>query len=323
MHDIALSFRVGISTAREAVQETCVPLWSRLKPMYMPKPKTETWLHIAEGFRRTWQFPNYIRAVDGKHIQIKCPPNSGTMYFNYKGTYSIVLLAVVDSDYKFVIVDVGAYGKQSDGGVLEQSKFGRRLEDGKLHLPRDLDLPNTSHSAPCVFVGDEAFQLRTDFLRPYPGRGLEGEKRIFNYRLSRARRCAENAFGILVTRWRILARTMGEEPKQAEKMVKALCALHNFLMHRGTADEDAYCGPGFADSVDGFGQQRSGHWCDLLAQPPMQVARTQARHFAQAARQVRGLYARYFYSAVGKVPWQDKIWCPVNTGPDAALPAAQ
>ncbi|KAL1475425.1 hypothetical protein MTO96_037294 [Rhipicephalus appendiculatus] len=92
-----------------------------------------------------------------------------------------------DSDYKFVIVDVGAYGKQRDGGVLEQSKFGRRLEEGKLHLPRDLALPNTSHSAPCVFVGDEAFQLRTDFLRPYPGRGLEGAERIFNYRLRRAR----------------------------------------------------------------------------------------------------------------------------------------
>ncbi|KAH6928054.1 hypothetical protein HPB50_011007 [Hyalomma asiaticum] len=307
MQDIALSFRVGISTAREAVQETCVALWSRLKPMYMPKPKTETWLHIAEGFSRTWQFPNCIGAVDGKHIQIKCPPNSGSMYFNYKGTYSIVLLAVVDSDYKFVIVDVGAYGKQSDGGVLEQSKFGRRLEDGKLYLPRDLDLPNT--------------QTVVDPFKMYKQRGKFWWMSFCMW--SCKWRCAENAFGILVTRWRILARTMGEEPKQAEKMVKALCALHNFLMHRGTANEDAYCGPGFADSVDGFGQQRSGHWRDLLAQPPMQVARTQARHFAQAARQVRGLYAHYFYSAVGKVPWQDKIWCPVNTGPNAALPAAQ
>ncbi|XP_049275247.1 uncharacterized protein LOC119405786 [Rhipicephalus sanguineus] len=245
------------------------------------------------------------------------------MYFHYKGTYSIVLLAVVDSDYKFVVVDVGAYGKQSDGGVLEQSKFGRRLEEGKLHLPRDLALPNTSHSAPCVFVGDEAFQLRTDFLRPYPGRGLEGEERIFNYRLSRARRCAENAFGILAARWRILARTMGEKPEHAEVLVKALCALHNFLMHRCTEDDDAYCGPGFADSVDRFGQRRSGQWRNLLAQPPMPVAHTQACHFAQAAWQVRDLYARYFSSAVGKVPWQDKIWCPVNPGPDAALPAAQ
>ncbi|KAL1471653.1 hypothetical protein MTO96_039812 [Rhipicephalus appendiculatus] len=220
------------------------------------------------------------------------------------------ILHYVDSDYKFVIVDVGAYGKQSDGGVLEQSKFGRRLEEGKLHLPRDLALPNTSHSAPCVFVGDEAFQLRTDFLRPYPGRGLEGTERIFNYRLSRAR-------------WRILLRTMGEEPKQAEVVVKALCVLHNFLMPRRTGDEDSYCGPGFADSVDGFGQRQSGQWRENLVQPPMPVARTQARYFARAARRVRDLYAHYFSSAVGEVPWQDKIWCPVNTGPNAAQTAAQ
>lgn len=123
IQDIALAFRVGISTARMALKVTCHALWIRLQPLYMP------------------------------------------------GTYSIVLLAVVDCNYKFVMVDVGAYGKQSDGGVLEQSKFGKRLQQGKLQLPKDLHLPNTRLPAPCVFVGDEAFQLRTDFLKPYPGRG--------------------------------------------------------------------------------------------------------------------------------------------------------
>ncbi|KAH7973642.1 hypothetical protein HPB49_003502 [Dermacentor silvarum] len=82
------------------------------------------------------------------------------------GTYSIVLLTIVDSDYKFVVVDIGAYGKQSDGGILQQSQL------------QDL----------CVFVGNEAFQLRPDFLRPCPRRELEDKKRIFNYRLSRTRR---------------------------------------------------------------------------------------------------------------------------------------
>ncbi|KAL3226063.1 hypothetical protein MRX96_004507 [Rhipicephalus microplus] len=162
-----------------AVKVTCHALWMRLQLLYMPIPTSETWLHVAQGFGHTWQFLNCIGAVDGKHVQLKCPKNSGSMFFNYKGTYSIALLAVVDCNYKFVMVDVEAYGKQSDGGVLEQSK-----------LP-----------APCVFVGDEAFQLRTDFLRPYPGRGLNPSERVFNYRLSRARRFADNAFGILVTRY--------------------------------------------------------------------------------------------------------------------------
>ncbi|KAL1426724.1 hypothetical protein MTO96_018039 [Rhipicephalus appendiculatus] len=139
VQDIALAFRVGISTARMAVKVTCRALWKRLQPLYMA------------------------------------------------GTFSIVLLAVVDCNYKFVMVDVGAYGKESDGGVREQSKFRKRLEQGKLHLPKDLQLPNTTLPTPCVFVGDEAFHLRTDFLRPYPGRGLDPSQRVFNYRLNRAR----------------------------------------------------------------------------------------------------------------------------------------
>ncbi|KAL3246906.1 hypothetical protein MRX96_057350 [Rhipicephalus microplus] len=150
----------------------------------------------------------------------------------------------------------GAYGKQSDGGVLEQSKFGKLLQQGKLQLPKDLHFPNTRLPAPCVFVGDEAFQLRTDVLRPYPGRGLNPSESVFNYHFSRAR-CAENAFGILVTRWRILERTMGESPENAEWNLKAMCVVHNFLMDAYTASEDSYCGPGYADSVSPL-----GHVCD-------------------------------------------------------------
>ncbi|CAN8028500.1 unnamed protein product, partial [Ixodes persulcatus] len=126
-------------------------------------PDTAVWLRVADGFSRSWQFPNCLVAVDGKHILIQAPAKSGSMFFNYKGTYSIVLLAVVDSDYKFVVVDVGASGKQSDGGVLQQSAFGQILEQGRLELPKDLPLPSTRIPAPCVFVEDEAFQLRPDF----------------------------------------------------------------------------------------------------------------------------------------------------------------
>ncbi|KAH9360658.1 hypothetical protein HPB48_004790 [Haemaphysalis longicornis] len=217
----------------------------------------------------------------------------------YVGTYSIVLLAVVDSDYKFVVVDVGAYGKQSDGGVLQNSRFGKRLDEGRLQLPRDLPLPGTVSRPHACSVGDEAFQLRTDFLRPYPGRLLDDCKRIFNYRLSRARRCAENASGILVTRWRILERKIGERPENAEVMVKALCVLHNFLMMRQHADD--------ADSVSGIGERRSGLWRQNLVQPPLQLARTQARNFAQMARYVRDLFTQYFWSAAGSVAWQRSV----------------
>ncbi|CAN7989763.1 unnamed protein product, partial [Ixodes pacificus] len=71
------------------------------------------------------------------------------------------------------------------GGVLQQSACGQLLEQGRLELPNDLPLPSTKLPAPSVFVEDEAFQLRPDFSRPYPGHGLDGDKRIVNYCLRR------------------------------------------------------------------------------------------------------------------------------------------
>lgn len=98
-------------------------------------------------------------------------------------------MAVVDSGYRFVLIDVGAEGRQSDGGVFKASDFGQALENGTLNLPDLGKLPRCQDPrlAPHVFVGDEAFQLRPDFLRPYPAKDLTGEKRVFNYRLSRGR----------------------------------------------------------------------------------------------------------------------------------------
>ncbi|KAH8035754.1 hypothetical protein HPB51_008121 [Rhipicephalus microplus] len=146
-----------------------------------------------------------------------------------KGTFSIVLMAVVDSDCKYVLVHVGAEGRQSDGGIFKESSFGRDLSKGCLDIPAVGSLPGTSTSVPYAFVRDEAFQLRKDFMRPYPAKRLNDTKRIFNYRLSQARRCAENAFGITAARWRILLRTMNLHPSHVDFVVKATCVLHNFL----------------------------------------------------------------------------------------------
>lgn len=96
-------------------------------------------------------------------------------------------MAISDATYKFVAASIGDYGSHSDGGVFKNSPIGQALEDGELDLPSPTNIPGSDVSLPFVFVGDEAFQLRPDFMRPYPGGSLDGCRRIFNYRLSRAR----------------------------------------------------------------------------------------------------------------------------------------
>ncbi len=103
------------------------------------------------------------------NVVIRAPVNSGSLFFNYKGTHSVVLLAVVDAQYCFRVVDVGSYGRTSDGGALANSTFGQALRDGTLGLPQDALLPGAEHlrPQPHVFVADEAFPLRRDLMRPF------------------------------------------------------------------------------------------------------------------------------------------------------------
>lgn len=132
--------------------------------------------------------------MDGKHIAIVPPSDSGSFYYNYKGFNSVVLLAIANANYEFVMCDVGTNGRISDGGVLDNTRFGELLIEEKLNLPSPKRPDNSSKTLPYVFVGDEAFALRKDFLKPFSSRELTEERRVLNYRLSRARRVIEKCF---------------------------------------------------------------------------------------------------------------------------------
>jgi hypothetical protein len=83
---------------------------------------------------------------------IQAPGHSGSLYFNYKKYFSIVLLALIDANYKFIAVDVGAYASCSDGGVSANSSLGTVLREGSLKLPPDKPMPH-------VNIGNEVFPL--------------------------------------------------------------------------------------------------------------------------------------------------------------------
>jgi hypothetical protein len=172
----------------------------------------------------------------------------------------VVLLAVCDAHYRFTLVDIGDNGRHSDGGVLTNSEFGQALENGTLSIPSDCPLPCKAQpniNLPYVIVGDEAFPLKLNMLRPYPGKNLSEPEAIFNYRLSRARRIIENSFGILAARWRLFRRPIIANPDAVVTYTKATIALHNYLR---TTESSVYCPPGFVDGEDGAGNTIDGGW---------------------------------------------------------------
>ena len=162
--------------------------------------------------------------MDGKHVQLKCPFNSGSYYFNYKSSFSIVLLALVDADYEFLYVDVGCNGRISDGGVFRNSSLTNVLSLNTLNIPL-----SDSENLPHVVVADDTFPLKTYMMKPYAFKNLCTEKRAFNYHLSRTHRVVENAFGILANRFQIFLTPIAVVPETAVKIVLASCVLHNFL----------------------------------------------------------------------------------------------
>ena len=104
---LAFSFRIGRQTVSRIVAETCEAIYMSLKDRYLSAPKSpEDWKKISDQFQDIWNFPHVIGAIDGKHIRIECPKKTGSLYHNYKGFFSLVLLAICDANYCFTMFDV-------------------------------------------------------------------------------------------------------------------------------------------------------------------------------------------------------------------------
>ena len=299
---IGFLFKVGRSTVNEIVDEVCEVLWEKLS-CYVPSPKTEgDWKEIAKDFEEMWDMPHCVGALDGKHIRIKKPPKSGALWHNYKGFFSMVLLAICDSNYCFSFVDVGEYGSNNDSGVLKNSKMGRMFARNEMNLPKAEKIDGETWNTPYFLVGDEIFPLTTWLMRPFAGSSLINEKRkVFNYRLSRARRVIENAFGILAARWRIFQKPIDARPDKVEKIIFACIALHNYLK---LTDSAHYTPKGFVDSESNYGEIVLGQWRNSCQSKAFEdVKRKRNVKYKRSAVEIREKLSDYLVAG-GSVPWQ-------------------
>jgi hypothetical protein len=138
--------------------------------MSLQVPSTEAeWQRVADEFEQKWNFSNCIGALDGKRINLQAPINSGSFYYDYKQNFSVILMALVDANYNFLYVDVGANGRQSDGAVFANCSLSTALENNCLNVPPPKVLTGSSIELPFVVVADDAFPMKSYLMKPYPG----------------------------------------------------------------------------------------------------------------------------------------------------------
>ncbi|XP_014281041.1 putative nuclease HARBI1 isoform X2 [Halyomorpha halys] len=251
---------------------------------YIRVPETVSeWNDIQKGFNDLWNFPHCVGCIEGKHILLQCPRNLTSQYYNYKGTFSIVLLAMVDHDYNFTFIDIGSYGNIADGGIFAKSSLMRDIENNQISLPEG-----------AVILGDSAFPLKTYLMKPYPSRNdLSEAQKIYNYRHCHARHVIDYSLGMLTSRFRVFKAPIRLHPETVAKLVKSACALHNWIrksnkevMTMGTEDHD-------------YGRIKGNDKAEAMAN----IMPSQHRHYMPEALERRDELARYFIGE-GALSWQ-------------------
>lgn len=273
--DLHRSFRIGTSTATKIVEEVCRAIWLLMREEFIPTPTPVLWESIISGFETTVNFPNCLGAVGGKYIRLTRPSK-------YDNDFSVVLIAVADTQNRFVYIDVGNYDSNCDTSIFKQSSLWQSIQKDIQQLPEEKCLPGMeSPKLPFYFVGDESFGLHKHLLRPFSSKCLPDDKRIFNYQLYKAQRFVECAFGILTNKWHVFHRPINVRPDFAVLIVSACMVLHNFVRDRdGIVVEDTTSVIGLQDL------------------PPEDAVRG-----GYSANNVRNLLCKHFQSNNGNVPW--------------------
>ena len=298
-HSLMYGFRVAHNTISLTVREVCEAIIEEYGEEVLSCPTTpEAWKEVAAQFGSRWNFFHALGALDGKHVAIRCPKRGGSLYYNYKGFHSIILLALCDADYKFLWVDAGTNGSVSDAQLFNDCELRETIEDGSIGFPAADRLPQDDQDMPYFIIGDNAFPLRTWLMKPFARRNLDDEERIFNYRVSRARRIVENSFGILANRFQVLLTTMRQEPETVATIVLACCCLHNLMRLRYPSLQNAVL-----DQEDANHNVIPGAWRQNANMHDMENV-CQGNRTTRSAKSQRLYLKHYYNSPVGAVPWQ-------------------
>nr|XP_012217190.1 PREDICTED: uncharacterized protein LOC105669025 [Linepithema humile] len=278
MTSMSYQYLVGVTTVCNIIRETCEAIWSNLCPLVLLSVLLEgDWLEIANDFEELSNFIYCIGAIDGKHVTIQCPNNAGSTYYNYKHAHSVVLMAICDARYIFRFVDIGAYGRRSDGGIFGDSAIGKNFNANRMNEPKPSTVAG-GRILPYCLVGDEAFPLKSYLLRPYPA-----------------------------SQWRLYRKPIIAFPENAKLMVQATVCLHNWI-RKDDIDKNAYVSADMVDEIHANDPNSftSGSWRRIFEDGCAfrNIGHCGSNTSARNCIQMRDEFCDYFCSE-GEVPWQN------------------
>ena len=186
-------------------------------------------------------------------------------------------------------------------GVWNKCGLATAMEDGSLSLPLHKCLPFGTQLFPHVLGDDDAFALTPYLMKPFSQQGVTTQKRVYNYRHSRARRISENLFGILANRWCVFKSIMQIPPETIEVVVMAALTLHNYL--RNSCSKELYFPAGLTDTESEDGKLLPGLWrqdSGSVSFLPLQVPSTGHNATTEAKREG---FSGYFVSE-GALEWR-------------------
>ena len=226
LRTISALFGLGQSTVGKIVNETCKAITTHLLNKFVRIPEGQRLDEDIEGFEHRRGFPQAVGAVDGTHIPIICPEDSGADYYNRKCFYSIIMQAIVDYQGLFIDVYIGWPGKVHDARVFVNSSFYKGMINGTLFPQRNRVIRGVK--VPLQILGDPAYPALSWLMKPYPEHaGMTEQMKHYNYRQSRARIVVENSFGRLKGRWRCLMKRLDCHVSNCGNIIASCVVLHN------------------------------------------------------------------------------------------------
>ncbi|XP_055712138.1 putative nuclease HARBI1 [Phlebotomus papatasi] len=191
---------------------------------YISFPSTDEGKNIVQrGFLDKFGVPNILGTLDCTHVAISKPWSSDIEhhprhYRNRKKYYSINVEACCTSDLIFTSVNARYPGAVHDSSIWVMSPV-------REYLQQNFDLNN-----PLFLLADCGYPTEPWLLTPYI-EPHEDFQSFYNMKHKQARKCIEQAFGVLKGSFKCLSktRTLYYHPTKAGNIIYGCVILYNFL----------------------------------------------------------------------------------------------